>query len=238
MAKMAERLADLASGVFLDSARVNDVHRLSHRFVKVELQAEAFHAATWTPGAKLQLRTKQGALGLRTYTPIAWYGARGVTQLIAFTHSEGPAAGWFRRVTVSDICEVLGPRRSIDLRDLSGRVVFIGDESSVGLACALRTVTSDVRHVFESTDPTELTAVLTELGFAEQLTVVSKSVDRAPLIQQARDAAQESVEPFDLVLSGDAATVHAVRRDARLWPRKAKGTKAKAYWAEGRTGLD
>jgi NADPH-dependent ferric siderophore reductase len=52
------------------------------------------------------------------------------------------------------------------------------------------------------------------------------------------DAAQASTRPFDLVVSGDAATVHAVRRNARQWPRRPTDTKAKAYWAKGRTGLD
>jgi ferric-chelate reductase (NADPH) len=237
MAKMAGLLADLASDAMLKSARVTDISRFSSRFLTVELQAEAFRSVTWTPGAKLQFRPRRGTLGMRTYTPIEWDDALGVTRLIAFTHGDGPAADWFRRVAVGDTCEVLGPRRSIDLRGLTGPVVFVGDESSVGLACALRTVTSDVRHVFEATDPTELTALLTELGFAEKC-VVSRSDDRALLIRRAQDIAGESGEPFDLLLSGDAATIHLVRRNARGWPHGPRSTKAKAYWARGRTGLD
>jgi ferric-chelate reductase (NADPH) len=238
MAKMAGLLADLASDALLKSARVTDISRLSSQFLTVELRAEAFRSATWTPGAKLQLRPRRGTLGLRTYTPIEWDSALGLTRLIAFTHGEGPAADWFRRVTVGDACELFGPRRSIDLRGLPGPVVFVGDESSVGLASALRTVTSDVRHVFEATDPAELTAVLTELDFAENSVVMPKSDDRAPLIGQAQDAAGDSTEPFDLVVTGDAATIHAFRRDTRGWRHKPRSTKAKAYWAKGRTGLD
>jgi ferric-chelate reductase (NADPH) len=238
MPKMTELLADLAGGVLLNAARVTEVSSYSPEFVKIELQAEAFCSATWTPGAKLQFRPERGTLGMRTYTPIRWDTVRGATQLIAFTHGEGPAAGWFRRVAAGDTCEVFGPRRSIDLRELPGRAVFVGDESSVGLACALRTVTSDVRHVFEATDPAELTAVLTDLGFVEHCTVVRKNADRARLIRQVRDAAEASAAPFDLVVSGDAATVHALRRDARRWPQPARQVKAKAYWARGRAGLD
>jgi NADPH-dependent ferric siderophore reductase len=238
MTKMTERLADLASGVLLNTAQVTDVSQLSPRFVKVELQAEAFRTQTWTPGAKLQLRPRRGTLGLRTYTPTKWDNEHGTTQLIAFTHGEGPAAGWFRQVATSDACEIFGPRGSIDLRGLSERVVFVGDESSVGLACALSTVTPDVRHIFEAANPAELTDVLADLGFTETVTVVPKGDDRAQLIQKARDTAQESDTPFHLVLTGDAATVHTVRRSARQWPHSATSTKARAYWAEGRTGLD
>jgi ferric-chelate reductase (NADPH) len=238
MINVAERLADLASGVLLTTAQVTEVSQLSPRFVKVELRAEAFSSSAWTPGTKLQLRPRRGSLGMRTYTLIAWDGDRGVTQLVAFAHGDGPGANWFRRATVGDVCELVGPRGSVDLRGLSGRVVFVGDESGVGLACALHTVTRDVRHVFEATDPGELAAVLADLDLAESATVVPKSADRTRVTQEAHAAAQTSTIPFDLVACGDAATVHAVRRDARRWPRRATSTKARAYWAEGRTGLD
>jgi NADPH-dependent ferric siderophore reductase len=224
--------------MLLTTARITDVSQLSPRFVKVALRAEAFGSSAWTPGAKLQLRPRRGSLGLRTYTPAGWDGDGGATELIAFTHGDGPAAGWFRRAQVGDTCEVFGPRGSIDLRGLSGRVVFVGDESGVGLACALRTVSRDVRYVFEATDPGELAAVLADLGFGETATVVPKSADRSVVTQEAHDAAQASTRPFDLVVSGDAATVHAVRRNARQWPRRPTDTKARAYWAKGRTGLD
>jgi ferric-chelate reductase (NADPH) len=216
MTKVTERLADLASGVLLNTAYVTDIDQISPRFARVEMQAQPFRAAKWTPGAKLQVRPQRGTLALRTYTPISWDGERGTTQLIVFTHGEGPAASWFRRVAVGDECEVFGPRGSVDLHGLSGPVVFVGDESSVGLACALQTVTREVRHVFEATDPAELSAVLTGLGFGDTVAVVPRGDDRELLIEEACHAAEESVGSFDLVLSGDAASVHALRRDARL----------------------
>src|SRR5688500_15274850 len=135
MTRLAERLADLASGTMLDTARVTGLSRLSADFLRVELTAAAFRKATWTPGAKLQFRPRRGTLSLRAFTPISWDAARGVTELVAYTHGDGPAARWFEQAAVGDECEVLGPRRSIDLRDLAGPVLFVGDESSVALAC-------------------------------------------------------------------------------------------------------
>ncbi len=159
-----------------------------------------------------------------------------MTELIAFTHGDGPASEWFGRVAVGDVCEVLGPRRSIDLRGPAGPVVFVGDESSVALACALRTVTGDVSLVFEARDPARLADVLAGLGVTGRVTVVAKAHDRVELLGQAREAAAQA--PSTLVVTGDAATVHAVRRDSRAWPRTPGQVKGKAYWAEGRTGLD
>jgi NADPH-dependent ferric siderophore reductase len=236
MTGLAERLADLASGALLDNAHVTGCSRLSSEFVRLELSAEAFRKATWVPGAKLQFRPRRGSMSLRTYTPISWDVAQGVTDLIAYTHGNGPAAHWFEQVTVGQTCEVFGPRRSIDLRDATGPVLFIGDESSVALACALRTVANDASHVFEARDPAGLTDVLAQLSITERVAVVAKSTDRADLLRQARRDAMQA--PYTLIVTGDAATVHALRRDSRGWERKPRQVKGKAYWAEGRTGLD
>ncbi len=219
-----------------DTANVTRCDRLSPQFVRLELSAEAFRKATWVPGAKLQFRPRRGSMSLRTYTPISWDAGRGVTELIAYTHGTGPAAQWFERVTEGQTCEVFGPRRSIDLREATGPVLFIGDESSVALACALRTVTGDVAFVFEAHDPAGLTDVLAQLSITERVAVATKSTDRADLLRQARHAAMQA--PFTLIVTGDAATVHAVRRDSRGWERKPRQVNGKAYWAEGRTGLD
>jgi NADPH-dependent ferric siderophore reductase len=236
MTGIAERLADLAGGAMLDKARVTGCSRLPAGFVRVELEAEAFRKATWVPGAKLQLRPRRGSLSLRTYTPVSWDADRGVTELVAYTHGTGPAANWFERVTEGQTCEVFGPRRSIDLREATGPVLFVGDESSVALACALRTVTDDVSYVFEARDPAGLTEVLAQLRITDRVTVVAKSADRAELLSRAGHDALRTADT--LIVTGDAATVHAVRRDSRGWERKPRHVKGKAYWAENRTGLD
>jgi NADPH-dependent ferric siderophore reductase len=236
MTGLAERLVDFASGAMLDTARVTGLSRLSPEFMRVDLSAEKFRTATWVPGAKLQFRPRRGSMSLRTYTPVSWDTNRGVTELIAFTHGDGPGAQWLRRVTIGDTCEVFGPRRSLDLRDPASPIVFIGDESSVALACALQTVTSDVSHVFEARDPATLTGVLAGLGITERVAVVAKTPDRIELLRRASEGAAGA--SCTLVVTGDAATVHAVRRDSRGWPRKPGQVKGKAYWAEGRTGLD
>lgn len=238
MAKMTEMLADLASGVLLSEAHVTEVSRPSRRFTRIELQSEAFRSAAWTPGAKLQLRPQRGTLSMRTYTPTRWDPETGTTQLIAFNHGEGPAARWFRLVQAGDTCEVFGPRRSIELGEVSAGAVFVGDETGIGLACALREVSADARYVFEASDTAELADVLAEAGLAQRCATVGKGTGRARLIGAARDAAERSDAPCDLVVSGDAATVHALRRDARHWPQAPRRIRAKAYWAHGKTGLD
>jgi ferric-chelate reductase (NADPH) len=238
MSILTETLADLASNALLRTTRVTNVVQLNPEFVRVELQADAFRGATWTPGTKLQLRPRRGTLLFRTYTPISWHREVGATELIAFTHGEGPAADWFRQVKVDDGCEVFGPRKSIELTRLAVPVVFVGDESSVGLACALRTLTSQVSYVFEAADPDGLRKVLSDLQFADHFDVVTKTPDRSELLGHARRAADAWGAAFELVVTGDAGTVHTLRRDSRQWQQTPRRVVGKAYWAPGRTGLD
>ncbi|MBM2619389.1 siderophore-interacting protein [Actinoplanes sp. LDG1-06] len=236
MSRLADRLADLAATAMFRATTVTEVSRLSPAFTRVRLTDEAFRKQVWTPGAKLQIRPRRGSFSFRTYTPVSWDEAQGAVELIAYLHGDGPASQWFKRVAVGDTCEVFGPRASIDLPGVTGPVVFAGDESSVALACALRTLTDDVSYVFESDDPAGLDEILAGLNLAERATSVARTADRAALLGHLREAA--SGGPYTLVVTGDAATVHAVRRDSRTWASGPRQIKGKAYWAEGRAGLD
>lgn len=239
MPTITSRLADFVSDVLLHSAGVTQVDVIAPQFVRVELKCDAFCGVDWTAGSKVQFRPARGTLQMRSYTPMRWDAEQGRTELVAFVHGAGPAADWFREVSVGDVCEVFGPRHSIDLDDIAGESVFVGDESSLGLACALRSTGSKAQYVFEASDPEALEAALAVLGFtAEDYVVTPKDFDRKALLKNAFDAAQDCAGAFDLVISGDAATVLSVRRNSRDWPQKAHRVIGKAYWARGRAGLE
>ncbi|MDF0528732.1 siderophore-interacting protein [Tsukamurella sp. 8F] len=238
MPNITSRLADIVGEVVLTSSTVTAVDRLTPNFALVDLACPSFRKARWTPGAKLQLRTSRG-LQMRTYTPIRWDTDLGETTLLGWTREHGPGAQWFVGAAVGDECDVFGPRRSIDLTEAAGEVVFIGDEASIGLACALHTLGSSVRYVLEGVDTAEVTEVFAASGLpSDRCTVVPAGPDRAQLLAHAREAADVASGDFDVVVTGNAATVHAVRRDARGWRRQPRKVIGKAYWAEGRTGLD
>jgi NADPH-dependent ferric siderophore reductase len=236
MSALTERLADLVGDVLLGTAQVTGVRNLPGGLVLVELTAEAFRKATWTPGWKLRIRARRGTMALRTYTPINADIERGTVELIGFVHAGGPGAAWFQQATVDDICEVFGPHRSMDLASVAGRALFVGDETSVGLACALHRLPGEAVYLFESQDPTGLTEVLAELGIDAPATVLPKDADRTDLVRQA--AATAARAPYTLVVTGDAAMVHAFRRASRGWTPRPERVTGKAYWAAGRTGLD
>jgi NADPH-dependent ferric siderophore reductase len=122
-------LKDRVAGLVLKPAEVTSVERLSEHVTRIGL---GLRAGTWAPGAKIQVAVD--GTTLRTYTPVATdEGA----ELIAFAHGDGPGARWARTVAPGPV-RVFGPRGSLDLTTLVSPVVFVGDETSVGLALALR----------------------------------------------------------------------------------------------------
>lgn len=238
MAPITARLSDLAADVLFTTVCVNDVTEVAPRFLKAGLSCEAFTRAKWTPGDKLQLRPRRGSLAMRTYTPISWNLDEGTAEVIAYRHGDGPAVRWFDNAAVGADAEIYGPSRSLDLSDTVADTIFVGDETSVGLAYALSHLNPSVRYVYETSDPAILSGALTALKITDNADIIVKSDDRSELLQSILRVAENCTGPsFDLVVTGDAATVNAVRRALRRRPDLTHRMKARAYWAHGRAGL-
>jgi ferric-chelate reductase (NADPH) len=230
---IASRLADMAGNAFLTAAEVVGVERIEGLFTRTTLAADAFASAEWKPGAKVQIRPQRGVLLMRTFTPLAERAADGRIDLLCYTHGDGPGGAWFADAAEGGRIELLGPRKSIEPPAAGERVVFVGDESSVALACAFAATGAVVEHVVETSHPETLPAALAALGITG-----ARVTAKSGTLQRAREAADATTAPYRLVVTGDAATVHAVRRDARTWTKPPAQVTGKAYWAEGRSGLD
>jgi NADPH-dependent ferric siderophore reductase len=238
MLKIGSRISDLISDIVLTPVSVTEVEHLAKGFTRVRITGDAISRSHWTPGDKLQLRVRRGTVDLRTYTPLNWDAEQGTTDLIGFDHGKGQGAQWFQETTSGAGCDVFGPSRSIDLSDSTAAAIFVGDDTSVALAAALRSVNPAACYLFETTDRRQLQAVLAALDFdAEDFEIIAKTKDRERLLKRAREAATQSNRQYDVIVSGDAATVSTVRRAARHWQHPAPRIKARAYWATGRTGL-
>lgn len=239
MAPLTARLSDLAADVLFTSVRVTEVTELTPKFLKVTLGCDAFTRAHWTPGDKLQLRPRRGSLAMRTYTPINWNPDEGTTDVVAYRHGDGPAVRWFDNAVAGVDAEIFGPSKSLDLSDTVTHTVFVGDETSIGLGYALRQLYSGATYLYEAGDPAALSAVLATLAITENTDVLLKSGDRRELLERLVEAVEDSATgaSVDLVVTGDAATVNAVRRSLKARPDLTPRIKARAYWAAGRTGL-
>jgi NADPH-dependent ferric siderophore reductase len=173
----------------------------------------------------------------RTYTPTDWDPDRGSTTLVATTHGSGPGAARIASLEPGDDVQLFGPRASIDLSRVGGAPLFVGDETSFGLALAWRTrIGRPAAYCFEVRDPGGAHSVLSALGLTDAL-VVRAEPAAAPLA--AAVLAQADAAPLThLVLTGRAESIRQVRNAIRERQNHSGELTVKAYWAENRAGLD
>ncbi|MEP6502699.1 MAG: siderophore-interacting protein [Betaproteobacteria bacterium] len=224
-------------------ATVGAVHVLSPRFRLVALHAEAFRTQAHVPGDKMQVRV--GGMAFRTYTPLRLGNGDDVIELLGYVHGQAPAGRWLERVAPGDRCHVLGPRRSLDLAAIDRSTVFFGDETSLGLALALRATALgglDTHFIFEVDDAHEARDVLEAMGrgMLRHAWLVARRPDDAHLVDVesalARYAAADSFRQY--VLSGRAGAIQRLGRTLKRGGVKPSQMLVKAYWAPGKTALD
>lgn len=198
----------------LTEGRVTAVTPLSARLRRVAIGG--LPDAPFVPGDRVQLVVGSDT---RTYTPTRWSG--GATELLVFSHGDGPGAAWGRAVAPGDRVRFAGPQRSIRV---DGPVVVFGDETAFGLAEALGAF-----GVFEVSDRDAAAAFLTDHPG------VAIPVDGDRHYDAVVDAL--AARGIPVVFAGRSRSIQEVRR---RWLAAGRAAPAgiKPYWADGRTGLD
>ncbi len=178
-------------------------------------------------------------LSARTCTPMSWDADSGTTRLLTFAHGDGPGSRWANGLREGDSCQFFGPRRSLDLSGLHLPVVLFGDETSFGLAVAIRdTPQADgAMHVFEVSDVSESWPVLEAIGLG-QATLIERSADDAHLAAAEAEVLRFAASGAHFVLTGKASSIQRVSRALRAAGVASSRVKTKAYWAPGKVGLD
>ena len=229
--------------VLAHETRVDAAHVLSPHFRLVSLRSDALRRVAHTPGDKVQVRV--GGMAFRTFTPFRMGEGDDSLELLGYAHGNAPAAGWLRSVAPGDRCHVLGPRRSMDLAAIDRSTVFVGDETSLGLAIALCGTPLgglDTHFIFEVGDAVEVRSVLEAVGrgMLQHAWLAERRADGAHLVEVetalARYAAADSYRQY--VLSGQSLTIQRLQRSLRAAGAKPSQMLVKAYWAPGKTALD
>jgi NADPH-dependent ferric siderophore reductase len=225
------------------ATRVDAVHALSPHFRLVSLRSDAFRRVARTPGDKVQVRV--GGMAFRTFTPFRMGEGDDSLGLLGYVQGGAPAARWLSVVAPGDRCHVMGPRRSMDLAAIDRSTVFVGDETSLGLALALCGTPLgglDTHFVFEVDDAAEVRGVLQAMGrgMLQHAWLVERRPDGAHLAEVelalARYAGADSYREY--VLSGQAGSVQRLQRSLKAAGAKPSQMLVKAYWAPGKTALD
>ncbi|WP_244608460.1 siderophore-interacting protein [Bradyrhizobium algeriense] len=223
---------------FMRPARVAAVETLSPRFRLADLEGEALRNVAWTAGQKVQVSMGSG-LSARTYTPMSWDADSGRTRMLTFAHGDGPGSRWASGLREGETCQFFGPRRSLDLSGLESPVVLFGDETSFGLAAALRDSPqgASATHVFEVSDVVESRPVLEAIGLG-QATLIERLAADAHLAAAEAEVLRLAASGAHFVLTGKASSIQRVSRALKAVGIVSSRVKSKAYWAQGKIGLD
>lgn len=216
---MKKAILDFLGKVFMTRATITQIEAPSPKFRLITFDVAL---KAWKPGDKIQVNA--GDWNVRTYTPFAC--TSNSMKVLAYLHSEEtPGPRWAKGAKVGDSVQYIGPRTSIDFNSITTPVIFFGDETSLGAAKALKDQAGDrATIVIESAN--DLTAVMTAMGLSGVVTVPPSETERAMTDAMAR------TEDATLVFTGNAKAIQRAQKFVKA-PKKTK-----AYWAEGKVGLD
>ncbi|WP_422180348.1 siderophore-interacting protein [Caulobacter sp.] len=232
------RLSQALTRLLMKRATIVAVEPLAPGFRLITLEGPALAGVNWTPGQKIQI-AMGSAFVARTYTPMAWDGSAGRTQLLGYAHGDGPGSAWLQALEAGAECDIFGPRPSLDVAGLAGPVAVFGDETSMGLAHALaagdgaRTLSC----AFEVGDVENAKAVAIRLGLSDAV-LFKRSPDDAHLEAMAAVLASQVATGASFVLTGRAGAIQKLRQGLKLHEVSSGRIATKAYWAPGKVGLD
>lgn len=232
------RLSDALRRMTMKRATVTSCEAVSESFRLITIEGPSLRDVGWIPGQKVQI-AMAAPFVTRTYTPIEWDAVAGRSRLLGYRHGDGPGNAWVQAVEPGAECDIFGPRSSIDAARLAGLLAVFGDETSIGLAYALsaQAPTRVVSSYFEVGDIEDSQVVTTRLGLSE-----------ARLWRRTKDDTHlddmEAMLPLLVdagaifVLTGRAAAIQRLVRSLKNQAVPAARIITKAYWSQGKTGLD
>ena len=232
------RFEAAVSRLFTRASSVNEAVTVADGFRRIRLAGPALQGVAWAPGQKLQIML--GGWASRTFTPMSWDAEAGVSELLVYTHGAGPGAAWAEQVRGGEPCLAFGPRRSLELSALVGQPLLFGDETSIGLARALRAAGfSAARVVLEATAPEAAAAALEAVGVSGATLVQRRPEDAHLTDIEAELETWSAAGGLDsCVLTGKAGSIAALHRALRRLGVARGRVLTKAYWAPGKRGLD
>lgn len=223
-------------GRFLfEHTKVVAVTPIGARFVKLVLEGPTLAAANFAPGDKVQVFV--GDDGMRTYTPFEYDAAASRIALLVYVRDESPGSRFGRDAKVGDAVSFFGPRGSLALDAITGPALLVGDETSFALARSFETRHPEARTILEVDSAEESVEVARALGLERVEFVVRDGAHLDRIATKLASALR--VAPYtSIVWSGRAKSIQALRRKLDVLAVSPRKHLSKAYWAEGRVGLD
>ncbi len=214
----------------LRDALVESLEELGPRYRRVVLRAPWATELSGAAGEKVQLFLPE--VGTRTYTPFDFDRAAGRFSVLVYVHGDTPGPSFARALEVAAEVRLIGPQASTPLDGLEGPVSLFGDETSFAVARTLRGIErlrdrSTLR--FEVSSLEDAFYAVDALDIPRDALVAKEPADAH--LKGIADALSGSI-----VLTGRASSIQKVREHLRAAGKRKQTVRA--YWADGKTGLD
>jgi NADPH-dependent ferric siderophore reductase len=163
-------------------------------------------------------------------------------QLLAYLHGDAPLGRWGWSLKENQTCTIFGPRGSLELGTLERPALLFGDETSLGLAHALRFTPGGARTVdivLEVTSKPAVVPVLERMGLSHAH-VVERTSDESHLreVEELLARLRQAHAVESVVLTGKASSIQRLNKHLRSLGLSAARVRKRAYWATGKVGLD
>lgn len=227
MSKIKTFFLEFLDTITLERSRVVSNERLSPHFQFITIKGKSLKRTNWLPGQKIQVKLKDDEI--RSYTPSSWNKEDGSFQTLVYMHGKGPGALWARDVKTNTKVTVLGPKTSLVIAPEVEHVLFFGDETTFGLAHALKTYNKELQYnfFFESSDINESLPVLKRLNLQDSKLFGISELEK---ISSEIKSIFNSNKKTQITLSGKQQSIIALREllYTKDLPKEIIGTKV--YW--------
>lgn len=215
---------------------VSNVEPVHRRFRRIRVGASWLGEAPPGAGDKVQIYLPD--VGARTYTPFDIGRGSEAFSLLFYLHGDTPGARFARGIEVGNTLRVLGPGRSIPLESLALPIALFGDETSLGIARSVYELEDagarSTAHL-EVSSVDDAGAACAALGLSDATLIVRDDND-GHLEEVARRLSASTRDGGTIVLTGRASSIQKLRALLRSGSRRPQSVKA--YWADGKRGLD
>jgi NADPH-dependent ferric siderophore reductase len=240
MPTLSRILSSAVEKLMFHPVTITGVEAVGESFRLLTMEGVGFQGVKWIPGQTVQIFL--GNLTKRAYTPMRIDPDAGSACFLFYLHGNGPGSTWAASAKAGDICQVMRPKDSIDFASLTGAALFFGDETSLAAAQALhgcQRQTAPTRYVFEVHSPAQAEVILRKFGVSQAL-LVQKRGDGSHLADVISQLAEQSarMQSPQWVFTGQARSIQSVQKGLKQAGISLFGSKVKAYWSPGKTGLD
>lgn len=234
MPELPKVLTDIATALFTKEAKVTHIHYHDKYLKKIVFQSDALKGLQCPPGAQIEPRVSD--THMRHYNPSAYNGTMGEMELLIYLHGMGPGSAWASNIKVGDSINIMGPATKIKLDTTPGKLVFLGDETTIGTFLFMQNNLGNGQN-FTGAIETEPDLLHLNQTVKLQLPNIARTDQRGSILMNWLNEHFETNKGAQFYLLGHNETNLRLRNwlkdksipNSRIIMRK--------YWADGKEGL-